>query len=131
MEIMINGLINDDMGSLSGSRMELGDNAASITWNNSKNAASVLGYVNDENREEVIDYFAQYGAWALGDMITWSNQELCAMIVQEVASQCREFSEDNIEEWDWLEYEEQARQGRIHGQLFKCEKGDFYIQLSH
>ena len=127
MDICINGIIKYDMGTLSGSRMELGDDAASITWSNSLNAAYVLGYVTDENREEVIDYFEQYGAWTVEEMNTWTNQELCALIVQEIASQCREFSEDSMDEWDWKDYQGKAE----HGQLFRDSKGDFYISLSH
>jgi len=131
MEIMINGMLGDKPIEFSGSRMEYGENAGKITWANSMNAAYVLGYAADENREEVIDYFLGYGAWEEEELTGFTNQELTAMIVQEVASSMREFSDDPIEEWDWEEYEHACERGEISGNLFQDENGDYYISLSH
>ena len=58
------------------------DNIGEITWNNAK--CSPYQLVTDENRQEIIDFLDDYGAW--DDLHEWDTPTLNALMVQFVTS---------------------------------------------
>ena len=119
---------SQDCGLLSGSVMELGENAGRITWGNCLELASEIGLVNQDNAEEIRDYFEGYGAWEREEIDTWSLQELTAICLQEAASNVREFQDSCGSSWET--YYSKAEQGSISGQLYHDETtGRTYCQF--
>lgn len=90
---------------LSNSVANLGDNAGQITWDNALEAATEYPLVTDENREEVIYWIKQWGAWSEGDLIQWTNQSLSAMVWQFAASDFREHWEDHVSDYQETDFE--------------------------
>lgn len=136
MEINITQFFtNQDAGEYSGSRMELGDNAARITWNNSLEAAKDTPLLaTEEALQEMRDYARSTGGWNAEEIAAWSDTELNALFIQFVSGDMREMeslcSDDNGDT-DWAEYEKQASAGRISGNIFKADSGEIYYYLGN
>lgn len=97
------------------------DDIAKITWNNAKNAP--YSFVTDENRETVIDYFKEYGAW--DGLDRWSNKDLDALLVQEIVNSIQEL--EGLK-WDWQAYQEESENGQVSGRIFENDgKVYFYV----
>lgn len=127
MEIKITHMINDadNMPMLSGSVMELGDNAGSITWENSKRYAKENPFnFTDDQIEELRGYFKDFGAWTEKEIDSWTREEVEGLIAQDIASSIREI--EGFESFE--EYIEESEKGNTRGNIFKCEKGEFYFQ---
>ncbi len=93
MEIDVTDMVEEAhiMPELSGSKWELGDDAAKITWNNS------LAYgrrypllTTDEQRDAAREHFREYGAWSREEIAAWPEEELQAIMCQDVAANIRE-----------------------------------------
>lgn len=101
-EIDVTRLEDEDCGLLSGSQFELGPDAGKITWANCLRLADEVSLVTDENRDDIREHFASYGAWDRDEIAAWDDRELSAMVWQEGASALRELDEHDVED------------GRIH-----------------
>ena len=92
MEIDVTHMVEDadNMPNLSGSKMELGDNAGRITWNNSKAyGAEHPLLADDDARDAARAHFRAYGAWSEEEIAAWSEEDLQAMVCQDVAAAIR------------------------------------------
>jgi hypothetical protein len=100
----------DYMIELSGNRVEHGQDAARITWNNSKVYAHYNPILTtDEQREAARAHFKQYGAWSEEEIAAWSEGELQGRMVQDVAAAIRE-----MEAYDTLKEYAEACGGRLY-----------------
>ena len=120
VEINVTSLINRfqddndlDPMDLSGSVMEHGHNAGILTWNNCKDLATENTDLNAEilkHSQDVRDHFTDYGAWSREEINQWTNKELVAIMLQEIAASYRE-----LEANDFIE------DGSVSGRLFQCD----------
>jgi hypothetical protein len=123
MEINVTSLINrfSDSGDLdpmdlSGSVMEHGSNAGRITWDNCLELATEETDLNREildNADSVLGHFAGYGAWSRSEINAWSDTELVAITLQEIAASYRE-----------LESNDFINDDRVSGRLYQCDIED-------
>lgn len=116
-EIDVSLLDNEDCGLLSGSAFELGDDAGKITWRNCLALAAEHPLVTDENRQDIRDHFAGYGAWEREEIETWNDAALSAMVWQEGAAGVRELDEHNVED------------GRVHAEANEDGSRKLYLYL--
>ena len=119
----------DYMPMLSGSCLELGDNAGAITWNNSKAYAEKHPLLHTpEAISEARDYFLALGAWSLDEIAAMPDSDIQALMVQDVAAAIRE-----LEHYDCFDaYEIASQKGQTHGQIFRVLEGDthkYYFQM--
>ena len=129
-ELNVTALINrfSDNGDLdpmdlSGSVMEHGRNAGRITWGNclelatdSANIDSDLNLLEIEiikHAQSIRDHFAEYGAWSEDEINSWSDTELVAITLQEIAASYRE-----------LESNDFVNDDRVSGRLYQCDIED-------
>lgn len=80
---------------------ELGPNCAKITWDNAMRLAETLA-VPETFYPEMRDYVRGYGAWSADEIATWSDQELRAFALQEIAAELREMARDSYDPEDSL-----------------------------
>jgi len=103
MEIDVTHMVEDadSMIELSGSRMEHGQDAERITWNNSKvYGAEHPLLTTDEMRDAARAHFRGYGAWSEEEIAAWSEEELQAITCQDVAAAIRDMEAyENYEEY--------------------------------
>lgn len=93
MEIDITFLLSEneyDLMDYSASAMELGNDAGSITWNNSKESGIVF-VSTPEEIQEAQDYIQGFGSWSETEIKAWSLTELNALILQLIAGDLREY----------------------------------------
>jgi hypothetical protein len=112
MELDVTQMVEaaDSMFLLSGSKVEHGQDAGRITWNNSKVYAHYNPILTtDEQREAARAHFKQYGVWSEEEIAEWSEGELQAIMVQDVAAAIRE-----MEAYDTLEEYAEACGGRLY-----------------
>ena len=109
----------------SASVSELGHNAADITWNNAKSSEHY--FVNEDNKEEIADWFLEFGAWA--DCQQWPINELNGLLIQFMAGDIGEY-----EDYATLaEYRKAQEEGQVSGRLYfeneagKAGKVFFYV----
>jgi len=128
MELDVTHMIEDadDMPILSGSMAELGSNAATITWNNSKAYAETHRLLTDDDmRDKARAYFKGFGAWSAEEIAAWSDLELDALVTQEVAANIREMERFESDE----DYLAAAEQGTVSGSLYKGDDGRWYAYI--
>jgi hypothetical protein len=114
-DIDVTPILDEDCGLLSASRAELGENAGQITWRNCIALAERLPLVTDENRDDIRDHFADYGAWEREEIDARTDTELSAMVWQEAAACVREF-EDYCGA-DRKVYQRKCEEGTCSGRL--------------
>jgi hypothetical protein len=125
MEIDVTHMVEDagSMIELSGSRMEHGQDAGRITWNNSKEYGKEHPLLtSDEMRDSARAHFREYGAWSEEEIAAWSEEELQAITCQEVAAQIREME---VAE-DYADYQRLSEQGTVSGRLYKGDDNRWY-----
>lgn len=125
MELKVTHMVEDadNMIELSGSRMEHGQDAGRITWDNSKAYGRDRPLLTtDEERDEMRAHFRGYGAWSEEDIAAWSEEELQAITCQEVAAQIREM---DVAE-DYEDYQRLVERGTLSGRLYKGDDGEWY-----
>ena len=117
----------DEMPLLSGSVAELGPNAATLTWDNSKRYAEAHPLLKTpEQIQEAKDYLRGFGAWSGEEIAGWSDAEVRAMVVQNIAARIRE-----MEHFDHYEaFKRAAEQGSVSGEVYKGDDGRWYALLS-
>jgi len=99
----------------SASVAELGPNAGRDTWQAANDNAPEYNYVTDENRDEVISHFQAYGAWDREELEAHSNNELCAMLIQDISAAMRE---GNMHPgMDWALYQHYCEEGVCSGRI--------------
>lgn len=128
MEIDVTHMVTDadDMIDLSGSRMEHGQDAGRITWDNSKayGAEHPLLTTNDM-RDAAREHFREYGAWSEEEIAEWSEEELQAIMCQDVAAAVREMEVAEDDE----DYQRLCEEGTCSGRLYKGDNGRWYFYL--
>lgn len=133
MEINITRFFNEaNPRKYSASRMELGDNAGLITWNNAVNDSPGYMFITAENREEFESHFRAYGAWSEEEIAAWSDQELNALFLQDVSAEIREFND--MAEGDWQEWDALFHAGTCSGRLYGgglSVDGEIYFQIGN
>ncbi len=127
-EIDVTPILGADIEYMSASQFELGPDAGRITWENCLAFARDHIIVTDENRDDVRDYFAAYGAWERDEIEAWDDVELSALVWQEAAADMRHFAEKC--DGDVARYQADCEQGRISGsgRLYVTESNaTFYV----
>jgi hypothetical protein len=99
----------------SASIAELGLSAGQYTWQAANDNAPRYNYVTDENRDEVISHFEAYGAWDREELEAHSNDELCAMLIQDISAAMRESGMQLP--WDWALYRQYCEDGVCSGRI--------------
>jgi len=130
LEIDVSFLLEDEASSYSASRMELGDNAGKITWNNALDDSDKIT-LTPEEIQEAKDYIRTWGAWDDEEIDSWTDVETKALIIQAAAGAYREMEGlclNEEYEVDWDEYQQQVEAGRISGNLFMHE-GRLYLSF--
>ncbi len=123
MELEITDVFeNIEACTLSASRNELGDHAGEITWNNALNCEYTL--LTDANRQEVIDYFLEFGAWDNEELTGMSNNELNALLLQFIAGDIREYEGFNS-------FEEYDTSDQTSGRLFIGDDKKVYFHIGN
>lgn len=130
MEIDITDFFNEvDPGQYSGSVFELGERAGEITWNAALESSADYMYVTKETRPALVAYVRSFGAWDIEEIADWTDVELNAWLLQDIASSMREAECEAVTddgEWDWEAYERAASEGQVSSTLFKGDDGRIY-----
>jgi hypothetical protein len=132
MELDVTHMVEDadEMPMLSGSRVELGQNAGDITWLNSVLYGAVKPLLKtDEEREAARDHFRGYGAWTREQIDAWSEAELQGIVCQEVASAIREAESFGFDADSYEEYREACESGRVSGRLYRGDNERWYFYI--
>ena len=117
IEIDITALKEKNLKNYSASCHEIGDNAGQITWNNAKN--SELSFITEENKQECIDYFNEYGCW--NNLKEWPINKLNGLFIQQASSCLRECEGMTSDE------AEKAREaGQISSNIFEHENKTYF-----
>jgi hypothetical protein len=128
MELDVTYLVDgaDDMPIMSGSIMELGQDASKITWNNSVACGRNHPLLTtDEMRDVARAHFREYGAWSQEEIAAWSEDELQGIMCQDVAAAIREMEVAETYE----EYEQLCERGTCSGRLYRSDNGHWYFYL--
>lgn len=130
MEINVTRFVEElDCSEFSDSVFNSGNpNIGQVTWENSRTEAEDAQLVTAEaDLDEVRNYFAGYGAWDGDEIEGWTTEDLNALLIQDIASAVKEYeSFDSYEE-----YAEAAEQGRVRGQLYRGDNGQWYFYVGH
>ena len=109
----------------SASRVEIGDNAGTITWKAACDDSEEYPLLDDEEKKEAFRVFIEgFGAWDAGEIAAMDNVELNALCIQLVAGDIREAGLD-VPSPDWLKYESSENAGRI----YKGGDGKIYFSI--
>lgn len=128
MEIDVTRFVDEmDCGTLSASRMELGDDAGRITWRNALEEAESHPLARTaEELEEVRDWLREFGAWTRAELDSFSALEINGMLIQFIAGDVRE-----MEGFDSLdEYGKACERGTCSGRLFESA-GRWYFYVGN
>jgi hypothetical protein len=130
-DILISSLKGFSRMQFSASRMELGENAGAVTWNNAKRQASNGPEVmTSEQCEAFREDIRAWGAWDKEEIDAMSQTELRALFIQHVMSEAHEAGADCLEDIDFDKYEEDASAGRLSGFLYKDSMGDIWASVN-
>jgi len=129
MEIDVTMYVDEvDCALFSASAFELGERVGEITWNNALQHVSINPLIKPEDRSEVVDWFASYGAWDREEMSRWSDADVNALLLQFVAGDVREM-EEQCESYE--DYEFAAERGEVSGRLYQCPEGKWYYYVGN
>lgn len=135
MELNITKIMLNDCLRFSGSRMELGENAARITWDNCKAESADFIELTDAQIEESRDYFGEFGAWDDEERAAWTRDEVRALVFQFIAGDIREAEavamDDDTGEIDAGKYETENEAGQVSGRIYKADDGQWYFYLGN
>ncbi len=134
MEINISPILNLDHYSLCNSQANLGPNAARITWSNATRQAKESPLLKTpEELQAMRDFVRSSGGWTRQECNEFTPDDLNAQLYQWVAGDIREAFGDDLPddpaEWDWNQYEQDARDGRISSRLFLADDGQLFFYL--
>jgi hypothetical protein len=135
MEIDITDFVHwlDHAGTMqfSGSRIEHGQNAAKITWDNSIEQACETPLLTTLDQIDALRGHAKgFGAWSEDEIANWSHVECNALLIQMICGDLREAGmDDGIDQFDWHSYEEDAQSGILSGRIMRGDDGRIYYYL--
>lgn len=125
MELNVTRLIDENCEQFSASRMELGDHAGEITWNNALQYTKEYPLVTGDQLDAVRQYLAGFGAWTKQELSYMSDNEVNALLLQFIAGDIREM--ENCESYE--EYEQGCMQGTYSGALYRGDDGQWYYYV--
>jgi len=102
MEIKITSLLSQDLWPCYGSIATHGNNAGQTTWNAAKEEAENHSFVTDDTRGAIQNHFVSYGAWETEEIQAWDDQELTALLIQDIASNLSNIGID-LDEFEYYE----------------------------
>lgn len=132
MDIKITDLLKEhSMHRYSSSIAEQGVDAGAITWQNAVEACGEGCKLLKTTQEFTAarEHFTGFGAWSDEEINAWSDEEINALLIQLIAGDAREFSDDHVDEWDWDQYELQVAEGVISGRIGRGAGGDIYYYI--
>lgn len=95
---------------------EIGQDAGVITWSAAIDDSEDYMFVTEDNKEEIQSHFRDYGAWTQEEIEAWSDIELNAILIQDIAGAMREFQE--LAECNWELWQELCEEGTCSSRLF-------------
>ncbi len=118
----------------SASKMEFGDNAAKITWENAKREASESPLITENDREDFERWASEFGAWNKEEIEAWSMDECNALLIQYISHDLREleslcYSDDDEYGIDWEHARGLSDDGVIGGNVYKGDDGRLYFYM--
>lgn len=118
---------------LSNNRATLGDDAGTLTWSASKEAAQCIPLLDTEEKKEAFRVFVrESGGWDDEEIAAWDDTELNALCLQWIAGDIREaFGDAQPSEWDWEQYEADARAGQVSSRLYRGMDSKVYFNISN
>lgn len=131
MELNITSFFRNSPGThfYSASKVEMGDHAGSITWNNAVVSSLEHQILDTEDKRDAFRAHVKgFGAWSDEEIAAWSPQELNALLIQMISGDIREADLDQSDP-DWEQYEEDSKEGRISGRLFKDIDDEIYYYI--
>ena len=138
MELDITSLIHSEDFSpfdLSNNRATLGENAGELTWKASIECSESVRpplLDTEEKKQTFRDWVLESGGWIREKIAEWNDTELNALLLQWIAGDIREaFGDSDFADWDWQEYEKDARAGRIPSRLWKSDDGKVFFSISN
>ena len=113
----------------SASIAEVGPDAGRSTWRAACDASGEYCLLDTPDKLDAArEYFRGFGAWSADELAAMPDREVNALLLQFVAGDIREFSED-VTAWDWAVYDDDAAAGRIGGNLFEGDDNRVYIYI--
>jgi hypothetical protein len=130
MEINITAIFNSILPEeFSASRVELGDKAARITWNNALKAKTRL-LTSDEAVDAFKNFIRGFGAWDDAEIEAMTPEALEALFLQFIAGDMREADMDSSwDATDWAEYEAECLTELYSGRIFLGVDGEIYFYV--
>ena len=136
MELNITRYVLDtDHGQISGSRAELGDDAARYTWRNAQAEAERADILTTpEDCDTARDWLRGFGAWPGAELAAMPDDDIRALVLQFISGDVREAQsvapdDDDPAGIDWEAYEADAEAGRISGSFYRGDDGAIYFYL--
>lgn len=125
--IDVTRLIDDcDAAEFSASMVEKGLLAAKITWNNAVQEATERPLEIDD-KDGIRAWLKSFGAWEKGEIDSWSDAELGALVLQYAAGDLRELQSlypgDGVGGIDWEAAEDDG------GSIYPGDDGRLYVYL--
>lgn len=112
---------------MSNNRMTLGDAAGALTWAASKECAVATQpplLATEELKQQFRDFVRSSGGWTVDEIAAWDDTELNALLLQWIAGDIREaFDDADFADWDWAQYEEGAKAGRLASRIYRADVG--------
>lgn len=136
LEINITRFVRDaGMIDYSASVAEIGADAGLATWRRAcEDSPEYAMLATDDQREAYRAHILAYGAWEPEEIAAWSDDELNAMLMQEIAGDVREIESlcgvaPGSPEFDAQEYESLVSNGTLPGRLFVGSDGETYYDI--
>ena len=115
---------------LSASRMELGSNAGSITWQAAKEQAEETPILDTPEKLDAMRDFARAsGGWDAEEVAAWDAEEVNALFLQWIAGDVRQLGADTLAGVDWEEVAEAQREGQAPSNIYPGDNGKLYFYL--
>lgn len=108
-------------------------NIGQVTWRNALEEARSEPLLTEPDQiAEAKDYFKEFGAWDKDEIAAWTDDDVNALLVQEVSHNIQELDDfiDDDGEIDWKAYHEDAERGQVSGMLWADDE-NVYFTISH
>lgn len=123
------------MADYSASIAEIGADAGPTTWRHAcEDSPEFAMLATDDQREAYRAQLRTYGAWEAEEIAAWPDDELNALLMQEIAGDVREIESlcggvPGSPEFDAQEYESLVRDGVVSGRLLVSIDGEIYYYI--
>ncbi len=141
MEIDVTRFVETaDACEFSASRMELGDNAGKITWDNAKREAAESPLLPLDATDEFNAWVRGFGAWDKEEIESWDATDRNALLIQFISGDLRQLeslcapddeSEGELYGIDWQKAEALASEGTISGNIYCGDDGRVYFYMGN